>query len=70
MLRSQETLGSGPTACGGSILGKRQDYFRTTPYEDDYHGWGPDIQIIDEAELKKLEKQEDRESRYRKRRTR
>ena len=57
MLRSQETLGTGPNSTiSANLLGKRQDYFRTTPYEDDYHGWGPDIQIIDETELKKLEK--------------
>ena len=66
MIRSLETIQGTQSAAQR----KQANYFKTSPYEDEFKGWAPDVQIIDEAELKKLEKQEERESRYRKRRTR
>ena len=38
--------------------------------DSNFTGWGPEVQILSEADLKRIEKQEDRESRYRKMRTR
>lgn len=62
MIRSLETVSGG----------KRQsNYFKTSALEDEVRfGWAPEIQIIDDSDLKKLEKQEEREQRYKKRRTR
>lgn len=64
MIRSLETVQD------TSVQRRQANYFKTAPFEDEFQGWGPEVQIIDESELKKIEKQEDRESRYRKRRTR
>jgi len=38
------------------------------PGEETFYGWGPDVQILTEGDLKKIEKQEERKARYEKRR--
>jgi hypothetical protein len=48
----------------------KPSYFKSAPFEDEFQGWGPEVQIIEEAELKKIEKQEDRDARMKKRRAR
>ena len=40
------------------------------PNKDAVEGWAPEVEILSEQDLKRIEKQEDRESRMRKRRTR
>jgi hypothetical protein len=35
--------------------------------EDQFYGWAPDVQILTENDLKKIEKQEERKARYDKR---
>jgi hypothetical protein len=35
---------------------KQSNYFKAAPLEDEFTGWGPEVQIIDENELKKIEK--------------
>ena len=35
--------------------------------EDQFYGWSPDVQILTENDLKKIEKQEERKARYDKR---
>jgi len=35
--------------------------------EEVYYGWAPDVQILTETDLKKIEKQEERKARYDKR---
>lgn len=48
MIRSLETV---------SGAKRQSNYFKTSALEDDVRfGWAPDIQIIDDGELKKLEK--------------
>lgn len=62
MIRSLETV---------SGAKRQSNYFKTSALEDEVRfGWAPEIQIIDDSDLKKLEKQEEREQRYKKRRTR
>jgi hypothetical protein len=46
------------------------NYFAAVPAEEEFSGWAPDIQIVDDNELKKIEKQEERDARYKKRRAR
>jgi len=41
--------------------------FPVNPYEESTFNWCPSVQKISEAELKKLEKQEERKARYDKR---
>jgi hypothetical protein len=36
--------------------------------DDQLYGWAPDVQILTESDLKKIEKQEERKARYDKRR--
>jgi len=35
--------------------------------DEPYNGWAPDVQILTENDLKKIEKQEERKARYDKR---
>ena len=35
--------------------------------DEPFQGWAPDIQILNESDLKKIEKQEERQQRYRNR---
>ncbi len=60
MIRSMETVQD------TSAQRKQGNYWN----EDEFEGWGPEVQIIDEAELKKIETKEDRQARISKRRTR
>ena len=68
MIRSLDTL-----ATQGLNSGK--NHFKSSvgllePNQDQVNGWAPEVDILSEQDLKKIEKQEDRESRMRKRRTR
>ena len=65
MIRSLDTLrlegsGSNSRMKSGGVL--------TDASGDPVEGWAPEVEILSEAELKRLEKQEDREQRMRKRR--
>jgi hypothetical protein len=51
MIRSLETVQDTNTQ-----QRRQANYFKTAPFEDEFQGWGPEVQIIDEAELKKIEK--------------
>lgn len=63
MIRSLNTLYPQQQKIGG--------YFKPAPIDDQaFYGWGPDVQILTENDLRKIEKQEVRENRYRKRVTR
>jgi hypothetical protein len=42
-------------------------FFQPSPMEEPFQGWAPDIQILNENDLKKIEKQEERQQRYRNR---
>ena len=42
-------------------------FFQPSPMDEPFQGWAPDIQMLNEAELKKIEKQEERQQRYRNR---
>lgn len=42
-------------------------FFQPSPMDEPFQGWAPDIQILNEGELKKIEKQEERQQRYRNR---
>ena len=69
MIRSLDTLA---TSAGG-MTGK--NHFKSSvglleSNKDQASGWAPEVEILSEQDLKKIEKQEDRESRMRKRRTR
>jgi hypothetical protein len=69
MIRSLDTL----APVSGSS--KSNGYFKSgvgllEPNIDQVLGWAPEVEILSEQDLKKIEKQEDRESRMRKRRTR
>jgi hypothetical protein len=43
-------------------------FFQPSPIDEPFNGWAPDVQILTEADLKKIEKQEERKARYDKRR--
>jgi hypothetical protein len=32
------------------------NYFKTNPYDDTFVGWTPDVQVLTENDLKKIEK--------------
>ena len=83
MIRSLDTLGgaTGPlsgAAGGGSGRGGKSGLSaallqlgnNNEPNKDQVSGWAPEVEILSEHDLKRIEKQEDRESRMRKRRTR
>ena len=38
------------------------------PGEDPFYGWAPDVVMLNESDLRKIEKQEERKARYEKRR--
>jgi hypothetical protein len=38
------------------------------PGEDTFYGWAPDVVMLNESDLRKIEKQEERKARYEKRR--
>lgn len=42
-------------------------FFQPSPMDEPFQGWAPDIQILNENDLKKIEKQEERQQRYRNR---
>jgi len=42
-------------------------FFQPSPMDEPFQGWAPDIQILNESDLKKIEKQEERQQRYRNR---
>lgn len=72
MIRSLDTLGSSSAQIGNT----KNHHFKAgvtsllEPNSDLVEGWAPEVEILSEQDLKKIEKQEDRESRMRKRRTR
>lgn len=73
MIRSLDTLGGAAT--GGLLSVSKAHYLKSSaallePDEDVVSGWAPEVEILTEQDLKKIEKQEDRESRMRKRRIR
>ncbi|CDW89370.1 swi snf-related matrix-associated actin-dependent regulator of [Stylonychia lemnae] len=43
-------------------------FFQPSPIDEPFNGWAPDVQILTESDLKKIEKQEERKARYDKRR--
>jgi hypothetical protein len=50
---------------------KTAGFYKQMPADDQaFSGWGPEVQILTENDLKRIEKQEVRENRYRKRNTR
>ena len=67
MIRSLDTLAS-----TGGFQGKGKSGLSSLlePNKDQVSGWAPEVEILSEQDLKRIEKQEDRESRMRKRRTR
>ena len=36
-------------------------FFQLSPIDEPFQGWAPDIQILNEGDLKKIEKQEERQ---------
>ena len=42
-------------------------FFQPSPMDEPFSGWAPDIQVLNENDLKKIEKQEERQQRYRNR---
>ena len=42
-------------------------FFQSNPMDEPFQGWAPDIQVLNENDLKKIEKQEERQQRYRNR---
>ena len=42
-------------------------FFQPSPIDEPFNGWAPDVQILSEGDLKKIEKQEERKARYEKR---
>ena len=70
MIRSLDTLGEGPGSKNSLRNGVGGAYSLLEPDKEQLEGWAPEVEIISEQDLKRIEKQEDRESRMRKRRTR
>jgi len=42
-------------------------FFSPNPMDEPFHGWAPEIQLLSENDLKKIEKQEERQQRYKNR---
>ena len=42
-------------------------FFAPSPMDEPFAGWAPDIQLLSENDLKKIEKQEERQQRYKNR---
>ena len=71
MIRSLETLAPE----NSSLRGHQGGFFKPSvgllePNPEQAQGWAPEVEILSEQDLKRIEKQEDRETRMRKRRTR
>lgn len=42
-------------------------FFTPNPMDEPFNGWAPEIQLLSEGDLKKIEKQEERQNRYKNR---
>jgi len=69
MIRSLETVCTN-NATNGKNPNLNTNFFKTNPYDDTFVGWTPDVQMLTENDLKKIEKQEERESRVKRRQKR
>ena len=66
MIRSIEELVQPSLLAAGSVS-KGSAGFAFGGAEEQFYGWAPEVQILTENDLKKIEKQEERKARYDKR---